>query len=259
VIGGDIPMRELAASDGPTMSRSTTASNSRQAEHYRRGRVFLVGDAAHVHSGVGGPGLNLGMQDAINLGWKLAAEIRGWAPPGLLDTYESERYRVGERVIMHSRAQTALLSPGPYITALRQLFDELLGDQRTVQHIADLMAGADIRYPMQAQEPVDVLTGTWMPDLALQRENRPTRVAELMRTARPILLDLAGRAELMEAAAGWADRVDVVAATSVNRPADGVLIRPDGYVAWASGPDSTRAADGLQHALRTWFGHPSAT
>ena len=165
--GGDVPMSEPPAADAVAMSRVTTASNSRQADRYRDGRVFLVGDAAHVHSGVGGAGLNLGMQDALNLGWKLAAEIRGWAPPGLLDTYETERYPVGERVIMNTRAQTALLAAGPYVTALRSVVDELLREENTVQHIADLMAGADIRYDMpEAGHP---LTGGWMPDLRLTR------------------------------------------------------------------------------------------
>jgi 2-polyprenyl-6-methoxyphenol hydroxylase-like FAD-dependent oxidoreductase len=254
VIGGDVPMSAPPADGAVSMSRVTTSSNSRLAEQYRQGRVFLVGDAAHVHSGVGGSGLNLGMQDAINLGWKLAAEIHGWAPPGLLDTYHTERRPVGERVIMSSRAQTALLAPGPYITALRELLDELVRDRNVAQHIADLMAGADIRYDMPGQD--HPLVGRWMPDLPLATEHSSTRVAELTRTARPLLLDLAGRTELLEAATAWADRVQVVSATTCAPPADAVLIRPDGYVAWATGPahHTPNAVEALQHALRTWFG-----
>jgi hypothetical protein len=126
--------------------------------------VFLIGDAAHVHTAIGGPGLNLGMQDVLNLGWKLAAEINGWAPQGLLDTYESERRPVGERVIMHTRAQMALVSPGAGITALRSLFGELLADPGATRRIAELIAGADIRYGEAHTHP---MTGRWMPDLPL--------------------------------------------------------------------------------------------
>lgn len=122
------------------MLRRLTGRNTRLAEHYRRDRVPLVGDAAHIHSGVGGPGLNLGIQDAANLGWKLAAQIQGWAPPGLLDTYHTERHPVGERVFMHSQAQTALMAPGPEVTALRELFGELLQRKDNIQHIAHMMA-----------------------------------------------------------------------------------------------------------------------
>jgi hypothetical protein len=254
VIGGDVPMSEPAGGESPALRRSTGV-NSRQADRYRQGRVFLLGDAAHVHSGVGGPGLNLGMQDALNLGWKLAAAVNGWAPEGLLDTYHSERHPVGRRVIMHTRAQMALLSPGENVTALRELFGELLQDSRNVRRIADLMAGADIRYDMNTNEPPHPMAGRWMPDLVLRAGNKATRVAELLRAAKPILLDLAGRTDLIETAKDWADRVKVVTATTAGRPADAILIRPDGYVAWAAGSD-TVAAESLQHTLQTWFGVP---
>ncbi|MFD8526540.1 FAD-dependent monooxygenase [Streptosporangium canum] len=136
------------------------------ADRFRDRRVLPVGDAAHVHASIGGPGLNLGLQDAVNLGWKLAAEIHGWAPPGLLDSYEAERRPVAQRVVMHTQAQSALIAPGGEVTALRELFMELLGDQRNVQHIADMMAGADIRYDMGAGD-AHPLTGRWAPDLPL--------------------------------------------------------------------------------------------
>jgi 2-polyprenyl-6-methoxyphenol hydroxylase-like FAD-dependent oxidoreductase len=266
--GDDIPLDELAAAlhrvlgtplpltpvpDGRAMElRRRVGVNSRQADRYRSGHVFLVGDAAHVHSAVGGPGLNLGMQDVLNLGWKLAAAVHGWAPAGLLDTYESERRPAGERVIMHTRAQTALLSPGPNTTALRTLLTELLGDTTTVRRIADLMAGADLHYPSRFDAPAHPLTGRWAPDLPLRVDGRETRVAELLRSARPVLLDLAGRADITAAASGWADRVDTVTATTLEAPADALLLRPDGYVAWAGEHD----ADGLQDALHAWFGAP---
>ncbi|GLY82761.1 FAD-dependent monooxygenase [Actinoallomurus iriomotensis] len=239
VLGADLPMRVVDGVD-PGLRRSAGA-NSRQAERYRQGRVFLVGDAAHVHSGIGGPGLNLGMQDVLNLGWKLAGEINGWAPEGLLDTYESERRPVGERVIMHTRAQMALTSPGEGITALRALLGELLTDPANIRHIAELMSGADVRYGDGDGHP---MTGRWMPDLTLHTESGTTRVATLLRDARPLLLT-----RTSGAAKAWAGRVEEV--TAPDAPAEAVLIRPDGYVAWA-GEDT----DGLEEALRTWFGTP---
>jgi 2-polyprenyl-6-methoxyphenol hydroxylase-like FAD-dependent oxidoreductase len=256
VLGGDVPMSEPAGGEPAALDRST-GINSRQADRYRQGRVFLLGDAAHVHSGVGGPGLNLGLQDALNLGWKLAAEVNGWAPEGLLDTYHSERHPVGQRVIMHTRAQMALLSPGANVTALRELFGELLRDASNVRHVADLMAGADVRYDTRTGEPPHPMAGRWMPDLALRTGDKATRVAELLRAARPILLDLAGRTDLAKTAQDWTDRVEAITASTAGCPADAVLIRPDGYVAWAAGPDTLDAADGLRHTLRTWFGSPA--
>jgi 2-polyprenyl-6-methoxyphenol hydroxylase-like FAD-dependent oxidoreductase len=238
VLGADVPMTGV---DG---LRRRPGVNSRQADRYRAGRVFLVGDAAHVHSGVGGPGLNLGLQDAVNLGWKLAAQVRGWAPPGLLDTYGSERQPVGERVVMHTRAQMALLSPGDNVTALRELFGELLADVDNTRRVVELMSGAEIRYGADPHP----LVGRWMPDLPLR--GPVSRVAELFRTARPVLLDLTGSPDLRAAAEPWTDRVDVVSASCDAPPADAVLIRPDGYVAWAGGADP-------RPALATWFGAAS--
>ncbi|WP_163506210.1 FAD-dependent monooxygenase [Fodinicola acaciae] len=227
------------------LTRANEGINSRQADRYRSGRVFLVGDAAHVHSAIGGPGLNLGMQDVLNLGWKIAAAVQGWAPDGLLDTYESERRSVGERVIMHTRAQTALLSPGPNVTAMRQLFGELLEKKDNRQHICDLMSGADTRYDMRTtgRHP---LIGRWMPDIDVKTAAGATRIAELMRKARPVLLSFGGAPAI---AADWSDRVDLVEAETAEPPAELVLIRPDAYVAWA-GSD----ADELREALATWFG-----
>jgi 2-polyprenyl-6-methoxyphenol hydroxylase-like FAD-dependent oxidoreductase len=257
VIGGDVPMSEPAGGEPPALRRSAGA-NSRQAERYRHGRVFLAGDAAHVHSGVGGPGLNLGLQDVLNLGWKLAAAVNGWAPPGLLDTYQSERHPVGQRVIMHTRAQTALLSPGANVTALRELFTELLREQSTLRHVADLMAGADIHYDSPTTGPAHAMAGQWMPDIALHTANGGTRIAELLRPARPILLTLADRTDLAGAARGWGDRVDMITATAAEAPAEAMLIRPDGYVSWAADSGAPAPADGLREALQTWFGAPAA-
>ena len=147
---------------GRTCCAGSTGGNSRLADRFRDGRVLLVGDAAHVHSAIGGPGLNLGLQDTVNLGWKLAAEIQGWAPDGLLDSYESERRPVGERVVMQTQAQSALIAPGSEVTALRELFTELLDDPRNVA--AD--RGPDVRrgHPLRRGRP-HPLVGRWAPDL----------------------------------------------------------------------------------------------
>jgi 2-polyprenyl-6-methoxyphenol hydroxylase-like FAD-dependent oxidoreductase len=239
VLGADVPMREPDGAH-PALRRST-GQNSRQADRYRQGRVFLVGDAAHVHAGIGGPGLNLGMQDVLNLGWKLAAAVHGWAPEGLLDTYESERRPVGERVVMHTRAQLALTSPGPNVTALRTLFGEMLTDTATLRRVADLMSGAEVRY---GDGDGHALTGRWLPDLTLRTDDGPRRVTELLRTARPLLLT-----RTAGAAKAWDGRVEEV--VTADAPAEAVLVRPDGYVAWAG--DDPAA---LEDALGAWFGRP---
>jgi 2-polyprenyl-6-methoxyphenol hydroxylase-like FAD-dependent oxidoreductase len=249
VLGTAVPMN--APADGPLNLRRLTGANSRIAERYRQRRVFLLGDAAHVQSALGGPGLNLGLQDALNLGWKLAASVRGWAPAGLLDTYQAERRPVAERVINHSRAQLALLAPGPEVTALRTVVAELLRDDTAVQRISDLMSGAETDYaPDDDRHP---LIGRWLPDLPLRVAGAPTRVAAVLRRARPMLLDLAGRDDLAAVAATWADRVDVLRADTDEPPAAAVLVRPDGFVAWA-GADT----GALHAALDRWFGRPTS-
>jgi len=254
VMGADLPLRPPGGA-GPHRLDRSIGVNTRLADRYRDGRVLLVGDAAHVHFVIGGPGLNLGLQDAVNLGWKLAAVIHGWAPAGLLDSYEAERRPVGERVSMHSQAQLALLAPGGEVTALRELFTELLRDQHTVAHIANLMAGADIRYDMGAREAHD-LVGRWAPDLLLETDNGPVPLAEITTTARPLLLDLTDDASLATAADGWRDRVDTVTARTKDASTTGLLLRPDCYVAWAT--DAARPdhhdRESLRTALTTWFG-----
>ncbi|RKT55941.1 FAD-dependent monooxygenase [Saccharothrix australiensis] len=246
VLGVELPMSEPRGGHPSALNRRAEGTNSRLADRYRVGRVLLVGDSAHVHSGVGGPGLNLGLQDALNLGWKLAAEIDGWAPPGLLDTYESERRPVGQRVITHSRAQMALLAEGPNITALRDVLTELLQDEPAIRRLSDLMSGADTVYDMGTS--THPLIGRWMPDLPL---SGTTRVAHVCRTGRPLLFDFADRADLRARATPWTDRVDVVTTTTPAPPAEAVLVRPDGYVAWAGGDPEE-----LVKALGRWFGDP---
>ena len=240
VVGADAPIEEPAT---PGMMRRVVGGNTRLAERYRAGRVLLVGDAAHVHSAIGGNGLNLGLQDSVNLAWKLAAEILGWAPAGLLDTYESERRPAGERVTMHTTAQGVLVGPGAEVTALRTLFGELLRDPATVQRIADLISGADIRYAD---------TGPWAPDLTVDGR----RLAELTRDARPLLLDLTPNGGLAVVAQPWRDRVRVLTGHGGGTTATGMLLRPDCYVAWesrAAEPDQAT----LRAALQRWFGPPA--
>jgi 2-polyprenyl-6-methoxyphenol hydroxylase-like FAD-dependent oxidoreductase len=250
VLGVDIPLEEPKG-PGPHALRRIDGQNSRQAQHYRDGHVLLLGDAAHVHSAMGGPGLNLGLQDTINLGWKLAAEINGWAPAGLLDTYESERHPVGQRVMMHSMAQTALMAPGPEVAALRTLLGELLTLPEVAAHMAGLLAGADVRYDVGDDHP---LSGLLVPEITTDDGRR---VAELLHDGRPVLLDLSGGAAA-GLAHGWADRVDAVVAAMTDRPAAAVLIRPDGYVAWAADDFGRAAHTRLRAALHRWFG-PAAS
>ncbi|MFI5891506.1 FAD-dependent monooxygenase [Actinoplanes sp. NPDC051513] len=236
VLGVQVPLGPPAG-DGPHLLRRLSGGQTRVAERYREGRVLLVGDAAHVHSAIGGPGLNLGLQDAVNLAWKLAATVQGWAPDGLLDTYETERRPAGERVTMHTQAQSVLIGPGPQVTALRTLFGELLEKPAVLQQIADLIAGADIRY---GSSPASPLAGRFVPDLG-----------PATHSGRPLLVDSTGT--LCSVAAPWSDRVDVVTV-----PVDGataLLVRPDCYVAWAS-EETTPDAETLRASLTQWFGAP---
>jgi hypothetical protein len=250
VVGAEVEMGPPAG-DGPHLMRRLTGTNTRLAERYRSGRVFVIGDAAHVHSAMGGPGLNLGLQDAVNLAWKLAAVVHGWAPGGLLDSYESERRPVAERVTMSTQAQSALIAPGSDVTALRVLFGELLAKPENTRHIAALMAAGDVRYDLG---PVtSELVGRWAPDLTWETDQGPVRLAERTVDARPLLLDFTGT--LAETAAPWRDRVDVVTAEAGGDEHTAMLLRPDCYVAWASTTDRPDPAE-LRAALERWFGAP---
>jgi len=264
VLGTDLPM-----SDPQWLTR--TVGNSRQAERYRAGPVLLAGDAAHIF-GAGGS-LNVGLLDAINLGWKLAAQVGGWAPDGLLDSYHAERHLAGQRAVLQTRAQKALSASGEYAEALRDLFGELMQLPEAARQVGSIMEGSDVRYEMPAgRGRPHPLAGRFAPDLRL--DGGATRVAELVRPARGVLLDLTGSGTirpdgpvspaatasdaLASAASPWRDRVNVVAGRPVSEPppAAAMLIRPDGYVAWAAGPDTGDLAVGLPEALRTWFGVP---
>jgi len=248
VLGGDLPME-----DPRRLSRFTF--QARQAQRYRDGRILLAGDAAHLLPATGAA-LNLGLLDTVNLAWKLAADIHGWAPAGLLDTYHDERHFAGARALLQTQAQVALRrGHDSAAEALRELFQELLTDEQSQRRVGAMIAGTDIRYPLTDpdQHP---LAGTFAPDLTLHSEQGTTSVAELMQTARPIFLDLADRADLRETVRDWQDRVGVRTTKTDRRPADALLIRPDACIAWAAttGEPAGTAVPALRAALSRWFG-----
>jgi hypothetical protein len=233
---------------------------ARHVERYRDGRILVAGDAAHLFPAPG-VGLGAGMVDSVNLGWKLAAGVHGWAPAGLLDTYHDERHLAGERTLLHTRAQVALRrGHDPAAEALRELFLELMRDEQPLRRIGALIAGSDILYPLPGHDH-HALIGTFAPDLALHTHRETTCVAELMHTSRPILLDLTDRPDLRETARGWQHRVDILTAETDDRPADALLIRPDAHIAWAATIDepTDTAAPALREALSDWFGTPLKT
>jgi 2-polyprenyl-6-methoxyphenol hydroxylase-like FAD-dependent oxidoreductase len=251
VLGVDLPLGE------PTRLTRFTF-HARHVERYRDGRILLAGDAAHLFP-AGGVALNAGMIDSVNLGWKLAAAIHGWAPRDLLDTYDAERRIAAERTLLHTRAQWALRrGHDQSADALRELFLELVTDEQPLRRIGALIAGTDVRYPPPTPGHHD-LAGTFAPNLTLYSDRGATSVANLVQTARPVLLDLAGRSDLRETAHDWSHRVDVHTASTDDPPADALLIRPDAYIAWAaaSGEPTDIAALTLRQALSHWFGEPS--
>jgi 2-polyprenyl-6-methoxyphenol hydroxylase-like FAD-dependent oxidoreductase len=251
VLGVDLPLGE------PTRLTRFTF-HARQVERYRDGRILLAGDAAHLFPAPG-VALNAGMVDSVNLGWKLAAAVHGWAPAGLLDTYHDERHLAGERTLLHTRAQVALRrGHDPAAVALRELFLELVTDPQPLRRIGALIAGTDIRYPPSGTDQ-HALTGTFAPDLSLRTDHGPTTVAGLMHTGRAVLLDLADRQDLRETAREWRHRVDIQTASTDDRPAEALLIRPDAHIAWVAtaGEPADTAALTLRQALSHWFGEPS--
>jgi 2-polyprenyl-6-methoxyphenol hydroxylase-like FAD-dependent oxidoreductase len=211
---------------------------TRQAERYRAGRVFLAGDAAHVHPPTGGQGLNLGIQDAFNLGWKLAAEVAGWAPEGLLDSYHTERHPVAADVLGNTRAQMVLMSREPGPRAVRRLVAELMDFEEVNRHLVEKITAIGVRYDLGGGH---ALLGRRMRDVGLERG----RLYGLMHRGRGLLLDQTGRLSV----AGWADRVDHVVDVSEELDVPAVLLRPDGHVAWV-GDDQQDLLDRLPR----WFG-----
>ncbi|WAH96037.1 FAD-dependent monooxygenase [Arthrobacter sp. MMS18-M83] len=232
---------------------------TRQAASYRDRRVLLAGDAAHVHAPDGGQGLNTGVQDAVNLGWKLAGVVKGTSPESLLDSYHAERHPVAARVLRNTMASVALRRPDERTKAVGETISELLGMDEPRRRFAAMMSGLDIHYDLSEGHP---LLGRRMPDLELATSEGPLRVFTFLHEARPMLLNLGepGGIDITP----WADRVQLIEATYLGvweLPALGVvtaptavLVRPDGYVAWVG--DGTEL--GLADALATWFGPPTA-
>jgi 2-polyprenyl-6-methoxyphenol hydroxylase-like FAD-dependent oxidoreductase len=232
---------------------------TRQAAAYRAGRVLLAGDAAHVHAPDGGQGLNTGVQDAVNLGWKLAQVVNRTSPESLLDTYHAERHPVAARVLRNTMAQVALRREDERTKALRDTMSELLGMDEPRRRFAGMMSGLDIHYDLGEGHP---LLGRRMPDLDLVTADGPLRVFTLLHDARPVLLNFgkqggfditpwADRVQLLDAEYEGAWELPVIGAVTALTA---VLIRPDGYVAWVG--DRTQL--GLADALTTWFGPPTA-
>lgn len=237
---------------------------SRQASEYRRGPVFLAGDAAHIHLPIGGQGMSTGVQDAANLGWKLAAEIRGSAPPELLDTYHGERHPVGARVVNNTLAQRILYIGDERMQPMRDVFTELVAHEQVRKHLIGMVTGLDIRYDVGPGD--HPLLGRRLPNLELVGEvggSGKTTTFHLLHRARGVVLDLAGNSELRAAAAAWRNRVDVIRASPHLAGPDGplggintALVRPDGYVAWVGGPGSEPTD--LIESLTRWFGKPTS-
>lgn len=236
------------------LSRFTDAA--RQAASYREGRVLLAGDAAHVHSPTGGLGIGLGVQDAVNLGWKLGQVVRGVSGEELLDTYQAERHPAGARALKYTMAQSLFQKADPRQEALRDLLDEVLSLDGAGTLVAALITGLDVAYDLGAGHP---LLGRRMPDLDIDTPDGGVRVFELLHPARPLLLEFGGPG--LEAGA-WTDRVQHVSAAYTGAwdlPVLGevaaptaVLVRPDGHVAWVG----ENSAEGLDAALTTWCGEP---
>ncbi len=228
---------------------------TRQAASYRNGRVLLAGDAAHIHYPVGGQGLNIGVQDAVNLGWKLAQVVKGTSPESLLDTYQAERHPVAARVLRDTMAATSLIRSDARIDALREAVGEMLSIDVARKQFGAIASGLGIHYDLGEGHP---LLGRRMPDLDLVTNDGPVRVFTLLHEARPVLLNLGAHGSID--INGWTDRVRLVEARydgdwelpalgTVNSPS-AVLIRPDGYVAWVG----ERTSAGLSEVLTTWFG-----
>jgi oxygenase len=265
---GDAPFEEIAVvwkrvtgediSTGTPLWVNAFGDASRQLTHYQHGRILFAGDAAHRQMPIGGQALNLGLQDAFNLGWKLALHLRGKAPATLLDTYHTERHTVGRRVLANIRAQAALLLGTPEVEPLRTVLAELIAEPDVRAHLAGMISGLDVRYAMDG--PAHPLLGARLPCTAVHLRDQRAQSARLLRTGGGVLLDLRPTAPPEPSdpvLARWADRVSPRAATAEPGSAlDGlarVLVRPDGHVVWI---DAGTGDQGLPDALERWFGPP---
>jgi len=228
---------------------ATWTDRARQVTAYRKGRVLLAGDAAHTHSPLGGQGLNLGLGDAMNLGWKLAATIRGDAPADLLDSYSHERRPVGAQILDWSRAQVAIMRPEPGSRALQAIIRDLIATRDGATYFAERVRGTSLRYDLGGSHP---LVGRSVPEFEL---SDGATIGERLRSGKGILLDFDARASLRALAGRWSDRIVYVPSEPRDRLGlSAVLVRPDGFVAWAS--DGASDVDRLAHAATRWFGEP---
>ncbi|MFB6437782.1 FAD-dependent monooxygenase [Streptomyces sp. NPDC056411] len=228
---------------------STFTDRAMQTTTYRQGRVLLAGDAAHIHSPLGGQGLNTGIGDAMNLGWKLAATVHGYAPDGLLDTYTSERHPIAEKVLDWSRAQVAAMRPDPHAQAIQGVIRDLIGTRDGATYVFGKVSGSSIRYDLGSEHP---LVGRSAPDLRLEDG---TRLGDLMRDGRGVALDFSIDRCLRGSATGWESRMRYVAGPARNDLGLGaVLVRPDGVVAWAG--DRAPDREAFEQAAGRWFGRP---
>ncbi|MET3160785.1 2-polyprenyl-6-methoxyphenol hydroxylase-like FAD-dependent oxidoreductase [Bradyrhizobium diazoefficiens] len=243
-------LRRVSCTDVTVTALRLAASwtdRAHQATTYRRGRVLLAGDAAHIHSPLGGQGLNLGLGDAMNLGWKLAATIRRQAPADLLDSYSRERHPVGAQILDWSRAQVAIMRPTPSTRALQAIIRDLIGTRDGTTYFAERVRGVSLRYDLGGSHP---LVGRSVPDFEFADG---TTVGERLRTAKGILLDFGSRASLRMLASRWGDRITYVADDAKDRLGlSAALVRPDGFVAWAC--DSTPDHEEVVRAASRWFG-----
>jgi 2-polyprenyl-6-methoxyphenol hydroxylase-like FAD-dependent oxidoreductase len=243
--GSDVELQEV-------LWASRFSDASRQVEHYQIGRVFFAGDAAHVHLPAGGQGLNTGLQDAFNLGWKLAAQVQGQAPTGLLESYHTERHPVGACVLQNTRAQGLLmmLQSDEDGSALRGLFTDLMRLPEANRYLSGMISGLDVQYAMPSAE-ASALIGRRMLDLDLSSPTGQARVSQFLHAGRGLLLDLGKHDDLAAITARWSAQVDYIqASTPADFAASAVLVRPDGYICWAA----ENASPNVESALHTWFG-----
>ena len=244
ISGTDVALNEVHLA-------SSFTDRAMQAATYRKGRILLAGDAAHVHSPLGGQGLNLGIGDAVNLGWKLAADLRGSAPEGLLDTYTAERHPVGAAVLDWSRAQVATMNPGPNAPALRKLLRDLLDTSDGTTHVFRNTSGLSHRYDLGGDQP---LAGRTAPDFCFRDG---TRLGDLLREGQGVALDFTADRRLRGAAGSWKGLIRYAAGpVSDDLGLGALLVRPDGIVAWADGRHPDR--DAFRHAAARWFGAPTS-
>ncbi|MDT0456389.1 FAD-dependent monooxygenase [Streptomyces sp. DSM 41527] len=244
VSGTDVTLSEVRLA-------SSFTDRAMQTTTYRRGRVLLAGDAAHIHSPLGGQGLNTGIGDAMNLGWKLAATVHGQAPDGLLDTYTRERHPIGAKVLDWSRAQVAIMRPDPHCQAIQGVMRDLIGTRDGATYMAERLSGVSIRYDLGSEHP---LVGRSAPDLCLEDG---TRLSDLMRDGRGVALDFSTDRCLRDAAKGWESRMRYAAGPAENDLGLGaVLVRPDGVVAWAG--ERTPEREAFEQAAVQWFGDPDS-